>query len=202
MLAYDSNNDGTFDLVGDKILVGRTGPYFYQGALVDNIWQQTNFTLSFFENPNDEVENYPEPGDKYAIIHARPFMESDSLWIYAQAPDTVSVSEHDLMMENIKVVPNPYVCTNVMEQAIFNTGYNQRRKLAFTHLPSKCTIHIYTVSGVLVDKIQVDNGMDEGSIHWDLQTNEGLEVAAGMYIYHVKSGITGKEKLGKFAVIK
>ena len=112
------------------------------------------------------------------------------------------MEEHDNEMEKIKVVPNPYVCTNVMEGAIFNTGYNQRRKLMFTHLPSQCTIRIYTVSGVLVDKIDVDNAVEDGSYHWDMQTNENLEIAAGMYIYHVKSDITGKEKLGKFAVVK
>ena len=72
----------------------------------------------------------------------------------------------------------------------------------FTHLPTICTIRIYTVSGVLIDKIEVNNAFDDGSIHWDMQTNEGLEIAAGMYIYHVKSKVTGKEKLGKFAVVK
>jgi hypothetical protein len=33
-------------------------------------------------------------------------------------------------------------------------------------------------------------------------TKEGLEIAAGVYLYYVKSEDTGKEKLGKFAVIK
>jgi hypothetical protein len=31
---------------------------------------------------------------------------------------------------------------------------------------------------------------------------EGLEVAAGMYFYHVKSSVSGDEKMGKFAIIK
>jgi hypothetical protein len=33
-------------------------------------------------------------------------------------------------------------------------------------------------------------------------TRENLEIAAGMYIYHIESEITGDAKLGKFAVIK
>jgi len=33
-------------------------------------------------------------------------------------------------------------------------------------------------------------------------TKEGLEIAAGIYVYYVKSNVTGEEKLGKFAVIK
>jgi hypothetical protein len=35
-----------------------------------------------------------------------------------------------------------------------------------------------------------------------LLTNEGLEIAAGVYIYHVRAEKTGDEKLGKFAVVK
>ena len=31
-------------------------------------------------------------------------------------------------MENIKVVPNPYIATNLMEEAINNPNLNQRRK--------------------------------------------------------------------------
>ena len=30
----------------------------------------------------------------------------------------------------------------------------------------------------------------------------GLEIAAGMYIYHIESTLTGETKTGKFAVIK
>ena len=51
----------------------------------------------------------------------------------------------------------------------------------------------------------VDNNYDDGTAYWDLLSNESLEVAAGMYIYHVKSlleGDNGSEKIGKFAIIK
>ena len=84
----------------------------------------------------------------------------------------------------------------------------------FTHIPAQCTIKIFTVSGVLVDVIEVDNAVNNretdwdlnseanGTAFWDLKSSEGLDVAAGYYIYHVKSHQTGKEKMGKFAVIK
>ena len=44
-------------------------------------------------------------------------------------------------------------------------------------------------------------------VHWDLLNEEGLEIAAGMYLYHVKSTFTEvslnqHEHVGKFAVIK
>ena len=65
-----------------------------------------------------------------------------------------------------------------------------------------CTIKIFTVSGVLVDIINVNNGRGGGIAYWDLLSNEGLQIAAGMYIYHVQSKITRKSKIGKFAIVK
>jgi hypothetical protein len=53
-----------------------------------------------------------------------------------------------------------------------------------------------------VDVLEVDNPIDDGTAHWDLLTKEGLEVAAGMYLYHVKAHATGDEQMGKFAIIK
>ena len=72
----------------------------------------------------------------------------------------------------------------------------------FTNVPSECTIKIFTMSGYLVDKIDVNNAADNGIVHWDLLTKENLEIAAGVYLYHIKSLKTGEEKLSKFAVIK
>ena len=72
----------------------------------------------------------------------------------------------------------------------------------FTHIPANCNIKIFTVSGIFVDEIIVSNTPENGIIHWDMLTRENLEIAAGMYIYHIESEMTGDLKLGKFAVIK
>ncbi len=72
----------------------------------------------------------------------------------------------------------------------------------FTNIPAECTIKIFTSSGFLVDVINVANPSKQGIIHWDLRSKEGLEVAAGMYFYHIKAKATGDEKMGKFAIIK
>jgi hypothetical protein len=196
---------GRYDRVGDKILVGNTQIDTTDVGDDTLKWVHTNFSIIFTDNPSDGVENYPLEGDELLISFERPFWSTDTIRFTTHAPDTVNSSAHNSVMENIKVVPNPYVGTNKMEGAIDNPGYNQRRKLIFTHLPMRCTIHIFTVSGVLVDRIQVNNSIDNGQTEWDLLTNEGLEIAAGMYIYHVQSdipGLEGQEKMGKFAVIK
>jgi len=69
-------------------------------------------------------------------------------------------------------------------------------------VPAECTIKIFTMSGYLVDTIEVQNSQDNGITQWDLLTKENLEIAAGVYVYHLKSHKTNKEKVGKFAVIK
>ena len=144
----------------------------------------------------------PQSGDIYEIRYERPFWDTDFVKIVTTAPQDVSQSNHDTDMENIKVVPNPYIGTNLLEEAIYSSNFNQRRKLMFTHLPSQCVIKIFTSSGVLVDTIYVNNSIDNGVAYWDLLTNEGMEVASGMYFFHVKSNVTGKEKIGKFAIVK
>jgi len=113
--------------------------------------------------------------------------------------------EEDL--DDIRVVPNPYVGTNAMEEAVINSFLNQPRKIMFTNLPSDCIISIFTPSGVKVKTINKNDGIDNGIVYWDLLNEEGLEIAAGMYLYHVKpnfvnKSLNGLEHSGKFAVIK
>jgi len=119
-----------------------------------------------------------------------------------EPPELAVAEDLNETMDKIKVVPNPYVATNAMEPAVGNKFLNQRRPLMFTHIPADREIRIFTSSGVLVDKIDVENEPSNGTVHWDLLSREDLEIAAGMYVYHVKSKETGKEKVGKFAVIK
>jgi hypothetical protein len=125
--------------------------------------------------------------------------------------DEVKLAED---MDRIKVVPNPYVVTNTMESAVADWQRNQKRQIMFTHIPAQCKISIFTLSGILIDEIEVNNSVSSrenpwdlnseanGTVHWDLRSNEGLEVAAGYYLYHVESKQTGDVKIGKFAVIK
>ena len=110
-------------------------------------------------------------------------------------------------IKDIRVVPNPYVGTNAMEEAVINSFLNQPRKIMFTNLPSNCVITIFTPSGVKIKTIYKNNGLDNGMVYWDLLNEEGLEIAAGMYLYHVRpdfsdKSLNGLEHTGKFAIIK
>jgi len=70
----------------------------------------------------------------------------------------------------------------------------------FANVPPECTIRIYSVSGELVDTIEHLGALDEGKAFWDLRTKDNMNVAYGLYIFHVEA--PEGEYVGKFAVIK
>jgi len=195
LVIHDVNQNGVFDIATDYIIAGNT---VSQGSRFK--WSATVFVIDF-HNVTDSTK-MPKPNDAYVLDFHRPFLDTDEITF--KFKPAVELSEDKLKndMDDIKVVPNPYVATNAMEPAVSNHFLNQRRRLIFTHIPAQCTITIFTPSGVLVDEIHVDNPSENGLVHWDLLTRENLEIAAGIYIYHVKAKESGVEKIGKFAVIK
>jgi hypothetical protein len=104
-------------------------------------------------------------------------------------------------IDDIKVVPNPYVVTNSWEP--LNPYANGRgpRELHFIHLPPKCTIKIFNVRGQLVRTLEHDSDIWDGTEIWNMLTKDQLDIAYGIYIYHVDAGEHG-QKIGKFAVVK
>lgn len=193
LVVHDLNGNGQFDMIGDRILVGPI-------TSVNNRWAGTAFIIDF--RLLSDPSQLPKPDNVYRVTFNRPFTVQDSLMFRVNSAGELNTTEIKSMMSNIKVVPNPYVMTNEMEPAVSNQYLNQRRRILFTHLPAQCDIKIFTISGVMVDEIVVDNPVENGTIHWDLKTSEGLDIAAGMYFYHVRARATGDEKIGKFAVIK
>ncbi len=103
-------------------------------------------------------------------------------------------------MERIKVVPNPYVLSAAWDEArLGNSPFGEPlRNLAFTHLPSPCTIRIYSLDGDLVQTLEHNNGT--GREEWNLLTSENRPIASGIYFYHVQS--PRGDKTGRFAVIR
>ena len=207
MIVYDKNQSGQFEKEEDEVIVGYTvqsGSKYY--------WAGTVFTIDFA--PAVSSGNLPQADDVYQLDFVRPFTGNDYIEFKVLPPNELDEEDLKDQMSDIKVVPNPYVMTNSLEPSVSNYQLNQKRQLMFVNIPAQCTIKIFTVSGVLVDEIVVDNAISSrstawdtnsssnGTAFWDLKTREGLDIAAGYYIYHVKSTLTGEEKVGKFAVIK
>ncbi len=110
----------------------------------------------------------------------------------------VSKQQLSRKMENIKVVPNPYLVSSLYEEEFGELRYEPVRQIRFINLPSKCTIHIFSVAGQRIKKIEHE--ANNGSEAWDLRSDGGREIAPGVYVFVVKSA--GGEFLGRFAVIK
>ena len=192
LVVQDMNSNLHFDILEDRVLVG---PVTSTG-----IWAGTAFILDFMLAPDST--SLPQVNDTYRVTFQRPFWKTDTLTFNVNAETGLNPTALKETMDDIKVVPNPYVATNAMETSVSNAFLNQRREIMFTHIPARCTIKIFTSSGYLVNELDVENSSDNGTAHWNLLTKEGLEIAAGVYIYYIKSKITGDEKLGKFAVVK
>jgi hypothetical protein len=142
----------------------------------------------------------PQDGDRFVIRTRRPFAKGDYFEFKTRTARTNferAVSD----MGNITVVPNPYISSSSWERrSLFTTGRGDRR-LLFTHLPAQCTVRIYTVAGYLVKTLSKDSNASDGSLAWDLVTDDGMDLAYGLYVYHVDAPGIG-EHIGKFAVIK
>jgi len=104
-------------------------------------------------------------------------------------------------LDRIKVVPNPYVVTALWEPHNPYTSGRGPRLLQFINLPAKCTIRIYTVDGTLVQTLFHDTNIRDGSESWDLMTKDNMDVAYGVYIYHVDAPGIG-EHIGRMLIIK
>ena len=195
LVTFDLNESGAFEWDQDIVLAGHT-----VASRNRYYWAGTIFTIDFRPVPGEE--NLPQVNDAYSVKLTRPLTSADQ-FVFSINPEELGNAEDiKTTMDSIKVVPNPYIATNAMETAVANKFLNQRRRIMFTHIPAECDIRIFTSSGILVDHIEVDNEPSAGVVHWDVLSREGLEVAAGMYVYHVKARSTGDEKIGKFAVIK
>ena len=97
-------------------------------------------------------------------------------------------------LDNIKVVPNPYIVHSAYNETIY------LKKLRFTRLPPVCTITIFTISGEKVRELNHNNSED-GNEWWDLRSFNNQEIAPGLYIYVVETP-SGNKKINKFAVVR
>ena len=142
----------------------------------------------------------PQSGDIYLIKTSRPFT-ADDVFRFKVEPAIVDRESIRSAMDDIAVVPNPYVVTASWEKQHFFISGRGEQKIDFIHLPAKCTIKIFTIRGYLVKTIDRDSPISNGAESWDLITKDGMRLAYGIYFYHVEAPGIG-EKIGKFAVIQ
>jgi len=140
-------------------------------------------------------------GQEFAFTIAPQPTGSELAEMCAANPNADACKALRNSIKDVLVVPNPYV-------VFTNFGTGLTRPLLFTHVPSRGTVRIYTVSGQFVQQINwVEQDLnDTGDLVWDLQTREGNTVAAGLYLFMITGKDTsGKDlgsHMGKFVIIR
>ncbi len=149
-----------------------------------------------------DTSNIPQLGDTLTVDFTKPLSSKDEFTFSTSGP-TTDQNSLQAQLDKIRAVPNPYIVTDVFEQSNPSTirGRGQRI-IDFTNLPMRCTIKIYTSSGDLVKTLEQNGDINNGSVTWDLRSNEGLDVAFGVYFYVVEVPNSSAKKIGKLAVIK
>lgn len=142
----------------------------------------------------------PPPGSALRFRTERPFATGDRLaFTFNAASLDEAVARRQL--DSVYVVPNPYVGASAFEPSNPYLNGRGERRIVFMGLPPQCTIRIYTVTGQLVQTLTKDDAVDNGQIAWDMTTRDGLDLAFGIYLYHVDAPGIG-QTVGRFAIIK
>ncbi|HMG17596.1 MAG TPA: hypothetical protein VK573_02635, partial [Gemmatimonadales bacterium] len=97
-------------------------------------------------------------------------------------------------LASVHTVPDPYYVTNALEQS------PNSKKLRFVNLPSQSIVRIYTLSGILVQVLTLNDPTSGGEVEWNLRNRNEQFVASGVYFYHVEAP-DGKTKVGRFTVV-
>ena len=124
---------------------------FLESAVNDT---NTSPTWWFYSQKTDTANlAYPVPGDTAIINVKKPFLSNDVLRFVSKSA-YIDKAQAQIELDNIKVVPNPYLANALWEPKNPYSSGRGPRSIHFTHLPNQCTIRIFTVSGELVKEIE------------------------------------------------
>jgi hypothetical protein len=140
----------------------------------------------------------PGAGDIYELRLTRPFSNDDQFVFTTRAQRLNGAAAAGTPAPY--VVPNPYVGAASFEPERFAISGRGERRIEFRSVPLNAVIRIYTVNGDLVQTLRQD-GSTGGFVPWDLRTKDNLEVAPGLYVFHMEAP-GAPEHVGKFAIIK
>ena len=174
--------------------------FIVEGDNVQN-FRPVYWTITMEAPKDSTIESIsPENGDVAFLPTRKPFALNDIYTI--DTKKATSIEQEQSTLNNIKVVPNPYIVSNRFEQNSVYTGGSFEHRMQFIHLPQKCTIRIFNLRGYLIDTIEHSSAIDDGTAFWDLRAaGSGDVVVYGIYFYHIDAPEIG-EKIGRFGIIR
>jgi hypothetical protein len=166
----------------------------------DGVWLGS-WVVKLATSADDSLRSYPAEGDTLRVRLTKPFLAHD-VFEFTMENESIDEAAAKDAMDRIMVVPNPYIVANAFEPQNPYANGRGPRELHFNHLPAVCTIKIFNLRGQLVRSLDHNTAsFADGTEIWDMQTKDNLDVAYGVYIYHVDAGNVG-QKIGKFAIVK
>jgi hypothetical protein len=188
----------TTDSLGGKLLLYTFGTeyntninrYKYQDTILmtpKNIFlKQADFDIMFVWAPrlvsNGGVGNPGEEFSMYPYTVTRPYYNGTAPLYYeftTKKPAFGDMTSAKNEMNKIKAVPNPYYGFSSLDRS------SSDKFVTFTHLPLNCAIKIYTLNGDLIKTINKTGSGDptfNSTIEWNLQNEDKVPVASGIYV--------------------
>ena len=121
-----------------------------------------------------------DDGDALRLLYANPATSNDVYVFNTSALVRGNAALAKTGLDRIRVVPNPYYNRSRYELSQFN------RVMRFINLPERATVRIFSLSGQLVRTLEKTDPTSS-VLNWDLQTENRLPVASGVYVYHVEA---------------
>jgi len=187
----DSDNDGTLSNLTDNFDV-LTRPPGAPVTTADFTWRVQ------IDRFGPGALRPPTAGDVWRLRLRVPFEGGDQ-FTFASTGETAAAASASDSGEPY-VVPNPYLGAASFEPAPFNIKGRGERRIEFRGIAQGGVIRIYNVHGDLVQTLRQDGSL-EGFVAWNLRTKDNLDLAPGLYLFHVEA--PGQSTFtGKFAVVK
>jgi len=212
---YRSDNPGgtseSFTLIRQWDVIDSIGPHYEYDVGIETTYTDSVlvigknywYSLTSIGIPDYQVVTYPDwDGTIKSDSLFTSSLETSVLGSRKKVKLTFAPSEE---LDRVLVVPNPY---RVDHNYTFESGgwegrqrswTENRRLIKFIHLPSKCTIRVYSLSGDIVATLYHDDPV-RGEEEWNLISESGRAIASGLYVYSVESHFG--TQIGKFVIIK
>jgi hypothetical protein len=190
---FDANGEGFINILvknsnGDTV------------AIEDSLYNQNSFdfrglsaTVAF------DSKMPPNSGNIFSVETIQPVLPNiQDKYKFTIQGAKINTAQQTSEMNRIRVVPNPYVVSSLYESELGELRIEPLRQIQFINLPAKCTIYIFNVAADKVKTLYHDS--QGGTETWDMRTDNGREIAPGVYIYVVKTDQT--QYMERFAIIK
>jgi hypothetical protein len=180
-------------------------PNEYIDILTEAPWdssrdEQITYRVQYDGLSSGTTADPPGLGDQYEIRVVRPLSHDDVFVFRAEGSRVDAAAARAGWTEAPYVVPNPYIGSASFEPARFAVSGRGERRIEFRAIPQGSVIRIYSVRGELVQTLRQDGSVN-GYVAWNLRTKDNLDVAPGLYVFHVEApGLDAH--VGKFAIVK